>query len=285
MTAKKIILIAVIGLASLCTGLTAQAQHLIGLSGGAGTSSVRFYPLRESKSLTTGPDFGLSWRYYSLPRFVGAVGADLELLQRGFSYGYSYTSTLDDEGVEQRDYNYYNRKLRSIMLPLVWQPHFYVANNHLRVYLEAAFTISYNFGGDYSYSDQPWSGKYDWRLERDNRWGYGLAGGGGFALLFGRYELGLRARYYFGYADLLKNMNKYYDNATDGKENPFTITPMRSPLDNMTLNLTLGYRMSKDGYKEWEYKPRRKDKNRSKFNFQQSSVGGGSSSSSNTMRR
>lgn len=266
-------------------GSSAQAQHLVGITGGAGISSIRFYPLRETKSVMTGPDFGLSWRYYSLPRFVGAVGADLELMQRGFSYGYTYSSTMTEEGVEIRDYSYYTRKMNTIMLPLVWQPHFYVAKRHVKIYLEAAFTVSYNFGGNYSYDDEAWSGKYDWRLERDNRWNYGLAGGGGFALLFGRYELGVRARYYFGYADLLKNMNKYYDNATDGKENPFNITPLRSPLDNMTLNITLSYRMSKDGYKEWEYKAPRKDKNRKKFDFQQSSSGGSSSSSSNRLPR
>ena len=266
-------------------GPSAQAQHLVGITGGAGISSIRFYPLRETKSVMTGPDFGLSWRYYSLPRFVGAVGADLELMQRGFSYGYAYSSTMTEEGVEIRDYSYYTRKMNTIMLPLVWQPHFYVAKRHVKIYLEAAFTVSYNFGGDYSYDDEAWSGKYDWRLERDNRWNYGLAGGGGFALLFGRYELGVRARYYFGYADVLKNMNKYYDNATDGKDNPFKITPLRSPLDNMTLNITLSYRMSKDGYKEWEYKAPRKDKNRKKFDFQQSSSGGSSSSSSNRLPR
>ena len=262
-----------------------HAQHLFGISGGAGTSSARFYPLRESKSLTTGPNFGLSWRYYSLPRFVGAVGVDLEFLQRGFSYGYAYSSSFDEEGLETREYYYYNRKFNSIMLPIVWQPHVFVAKQHLKLYLEAAFTISYNFGGEYDYDDQEWSGKYDWRAERDNRWNYGLAGGGGFVLLFGRYELGLRARYYFGYADLLKNMNKYYDNATDGYENPFSITPLRSPIDNLTLSITLSYRMNKDGYTSWGYKPPRKDKSRKKFDFQQSSVGGGSDTSGNQMRR
>lgn len=285
MRIRKITLPIILLLTFMMFGSSAQAQHLVGITGGAGISSIRFYPLRETKSVMTGPDFGLSWRYYSLPRFVGAVGADLELMQRGFSYGYAYSSTMTEEGVEIRDYSYYTRKMNTIMLPLVWQPHFYVAKRHMRIYLEAAFTVSYNFGGDYSYDDEAWSGKYDWRLERDNRWNYGLAGGGGFALLFGRYELGVRARYYFGYADVLKNMNKYYDNATDGKDNPFKITPLRSPLDNMTLNITLSYRMSKDGYKEWEYKAPRKDKNRKKFDFQQSSSGGSSSSSSNRLPR
>ena len=191
--------------------MEAQAQHTVGVFGGIATGSARFSPAQETKTVFGLVNSGLSWRYYSLPRFVGAVGADLELLQRGFSYGYTYQTVIDDNGIEQRDYSYYKRQLNSIMLPMIWQPHVYLAKNHIRVYLEAAFTLSYNFGGSYEYDNKDTSGKYDWRLERDNRFNYGLAGGGGFALLFGRYEVGFRARYYFGYADLMRNMNKYYD--------------------------------------------------------------------------
>lgn len=244
----------------------ASAQHTFGLSGGAGSSTVRFYPKQETKSVLGGYNFGLSWRYYSLPRFVGAVGADLEYMQRGFSYGYAYTTSIDEQGKEQREYYYYNRNYNSIMLPIVWQPHIYLAKNHIRLYLEAALTISYNFAGDWEYEDTGEKGPYDWRLERDNRWAYGLAGGGGFALLFGRCELGVRARYYFGYADLLRNRNKYYDNATDGAENPFRLTPLRSPQDNINISVTLAYRFNKDGFTEWTYKPKREQRTR-EFNY------------------
>jgi hypothetical protein len=177
---------------------------------------------------------------------------------------------MDENGMEVRDYAFYTRRLNSIMLPMVWQPHVYLANNHIRLYLEAAFTISYNFGGDYEYENTGQTGPYEWRLERDNRWNYGLAGGGGFALLFGRYELGVRARYYFGYADVLRNLNKYYDNATDGPENPFISTPLRSPLDNINLSVTLAYRFNKEGFDEWFYKPRRRDRRTKEFKFSQS---------------
>ena len=250
--------------------LSASAQHTFGVSGGMGASTIRLYPKYETKMVMGGTNFGLSWRYYSLPRFVGAVGLDLEYMQRGFSYGYAYSSSMDENGMEVRDYAFYTRRLNSIMLPMVWQPHVYLANNHIRLYLEAAFTISYNFGGDYEYENTGETGPYEWRLERDNRWNYGLAGGGGFALLFGRYELGVRARYYFGYADVLRNLNKYYDNATDGPENPFISTPLRSPLDNINLSITLAYRFNKEGFDEWFYKPRRRDRRTKEFKFSQS---------------
>ena len=218
-------------------------------------------------------NFGLSWRYYSeRPRFVGAIGFDLEYLERGYKFGYQVDRIdRDEDGNEiARYYDFYSRKINSIMLPFVWQPHVYLANHHLRLYLEAAFTISYNFGGDYEYENTGETGPYEWRLERDNRWNYGLAGGGGFALLFGRYELGFRARYYFGYADVLRNLNKYYDNATDGPENPFISTPLRSPLDNINLSITLAYRFNKEGFDEWFYKPRRRDRRTKEFKFSQS---------------
>ena len=253
--------------ALLMLGQSAQAQHTVGVFGGTASATARFFPKQEMKSIWGLGNFGASWRYYSLPRFVGAVGADLELLQRGFSYGYTYRTFLDEKGNEQREYSYYTRQLNSLMMPLVWQPHFYMINNHLRVYLEAALTFSYNFGGDYSYSDKELSGKYDWRIERDNRWNYGLAGGGGIALLLGRYEVGFRARYYFGYADLLRNRNKYYDNATDGAENPFSYTPLKSPIDNLTFNITLAYRFNPDGFLEWTAKPTRQRGQKREFKF------------------
>ncbi len=257
-------------LLALLVSLGVQAQHTVGLSGGMGAGMARFYPARETKMLIGGTNFGLSWRYYSLPRFVGAVGVDLEVLKRGFSYGYTYTSSFDENGAELREYSYYNRSLNTVMLPIVWQPHVYFAKNHVRLYLEAAFTLQYNFGGKYDYDDQTAAGKYNWRTERDVRWGYGLAGGGGFALLFGRYEIGVRARYYYGYSDLMRNMNKYYDNTGDGPENPFTRTPLKSPIDNMNISITLAYRFNKDGFDEWFYKPKKRDKRNREFNFQKS---------------
>ncbi|MBR3775736.1 MAG: outer membrane beta-barrel protein [Alistipes sp.] len=268
MIMKKILRLTFILLFAL-VGFSARAQHTFGVSGGLGSSTARFYPQQEMKMLLGGTNFGLSWRYYSLPRYVGAIGVDLEYMQRGFSFGYSYSATTNDKSEEMRDYNFYTRRLNSIMLPLVWQPHVYLAKHHVRLYLEAALTFSYNFGGDYEYEDTGLKGDYDWRLERDNRWNYGLAGGGGFALLFGRYELGVRARYYFGYADLMRNMNKYYDNATDGAENPFRSTPLRSPLDNINISVTLAYRFNKDGFTEWFYKPPKRDRSNREFRYQQ----------------
>lgn len=142
----------------------------------------------------------------------------------------------------------------------------------MRVYLEAAATFSYTFSSRYEneqareQGDPAWSGDYAYKLPRDNRWGYGLAGGGGVAFLIGRYELNFRVRYYFGYSDVLRNRNKYADNAIDGPENPFASTPMRSPLDNMMISVGLNYRFNKEGFETWKPRPKR-TKNREVFKY------------------
>ena len=128
----------------LLAASAARAQHTVGVFGGFGTGTARFYPAQETKSVGGRFSGGFSWRYYSATRFVGCVCVDLEFLQRGFAYA-PFASTTENEA----DYVYYTRKLNSFVVPLVWQPHFYLARRHLRVYLEAALTFSYNFDSSY----------------------------------------------------------------------------------------------------------------------------------------
>ena len=249
---------------SVAVAFESSAQHTIAVTGGTGYATARPYPAQEMKPIWGTYQAGVSWRYYSLPRFIACVGIDVELLQRGYSFA-PYPHKYEDK----KDYRYYTRKLNSIMVPLIWQPHFYLFNKHLRIYLEAAPTFSFNFASTF-YNDEkhainingtvdaPISGKYNFRPERDNRFSYGLCGGGGFDLLFGQLEFGVRVRYDFGYSDILRNRNKYYDNLLDSQtnpgENPFYYTPLRSPLDNLTLSVKLGFRIGKEGFAEWGWK-------------------------------
>lgn len=270
----------------------ASAQHTLTLSGGTGVSFARFYPAEETKLQWGSENFGLSWRYYSdKPRFVGAVGIDLEYLERGFNLGYTYTSEWKGEGEDRheiRHYQYYSRKVNTLMLPLVWQPHVYVAKNRLRIYIEAAFVLSYNISSSYSYQNDRYpAGKYEWKVPRDNRFGYGLAGGLGFNVLLGQVEIGLRARYNFGYSDILKNRNKYYSNSTDGRENPFYYSPLRSPLDNVNVLFTVGWRFNKRGFNEWFVERPKREKKLGSFNYSGAinNPAGGRGSSGTTQRR
>ena len=254
-----------------------SAQHTIAVTGGSGFATARPYPDQVMKPIWGTYQVGFSWRYYSMPRFIACFGIDVELLQRGFSfapYPYKYET--------KKEYRYYTRTLNSIMIPIVWQPHFYLFKKHLRVYLEAAPTFSFNFASkfhnDEKHSiningtvDAPISGKYEFRTERDNRFSYGLRGGAGFDLIFGQFEFGVRAMYDFGYSDILRNRNKYYSNNLDSitkpGENPFYYTPLRSPLDNLTISMKLGFRIGKAGFKEWEWKRPPFPKNKEVFKY------------------
>jgi hypothetical protein len=283
---QLLLVVAITIVATLCSQ-RAMAQHTLTLTGGTGASYARFYPTEQTKWMWGCENFGVSWRYYSeKPRFVGAVGVDLEYKQRGYFMGWTYTSlwTPDENGemTEKRTYKFYNRKINTLMLPLVWQPHFYFAKNRVRVFVEAALVLSYNISSTYSYeNDERPGGKYEMKIPRDNPFGYGLAGGAGFALLFGQVEVGFKARYDFGYSDILKNRNKYYSNSTDGYENPFYYTPLRSPIDNLSFSLTVGWRFNKRGFNEWFVVRPKKEKALKTFNFsEQTGANRGSQSSS-----
>ena len=251
--------------AVLCGG-TAAAQHTLGVTGGYGYGNARFYPKEETRVVWGCYTAGVTWRYYGPQRFVGGFGIDFEYLQRGFSFLQNPTEE------DPAKYQWYTRRVKSLMLPIVWQPHFYMLRNHVRIYLEAAATFSYNISSTYeneqarANGSAGWKGDYPFKLARDNCWGYGLAGGGGIAFLIRRFELNFRVRYSFGYSDIVRNRNKYYDNNSDGAENPFWATPLRSPLDNLMISVGLNYRFNKQGFEAWKPRPK-KEKNREVFKF------------------
>lgn len=279
------LVVALMVVVGILTSTTAHAQHTLTLTGGTGVSTSRFYPAEKTKWLWGAETFGISWRYYSeKPRFVGAMGVDLEYMERGFHLGYTYTSEIVDDK-EIRHYQYYTRRINTVMLPLVWQPHIYAAKNRLRIFIEAAFVLSYNVSSSYEYENDRYpAGKYEWKIPRDNRFGYGLSAGAGFAVLLGQVEVGFKAKYNFGYSDIVKNRNKYYSNSTDGRENPFYYSPLRSPLDNISVMLTVGWRFNKRGFDSWFVVRPKREKPLKEFNFSEQS-GKNNAGSSTAPRR
>jgi hypothetical protein len=264
----KILTIAMV--LSVAFATKSSAQHTLAITGGSGFATARPYPAQEMRPIWGTYQGGISWRYYSMPRFVACFGIDIDLLQRGYSYA-PHPHFYENK----KEYKYYTRTLNSIVVPIVWQPHAYLFKKHFRIYLEAAPTFSYNFSSKF-YNEEKYiyayvsdklpaepheaikEGKYEFRPERDNRFSFGLRGGIGFDLIFGQFEFGARAMYDFGYSDILRNRNKYYSNNIDGVEkpgeNPFMLTPLRSPLDNLTISLKMGFRIGKEGFQEWSWK-------------------------------
>lgn len=268
MTLRRYILAAASVLPTLLAWNGASAQHTLGFIAGYGMANGRFQPQQEMRALWGMYSGGLTWRYYGRQRFVGGFGVDLEFQQSGFSF-----ATNSSQVEEKKDYLYYTRHVNTLVMPVVWQPHFYMIRNHVRVYFEAAATFSYNLSSTYENEqakrrgEADWRGDYRFKTPRDSRWGYGLAGGGGIAFLIRRYELNFRVRYYFGYSDIVRNRNRYADGGIDGPENPFPATPMRSPLDNLTISVGLNYRFNKEGFETWKPRPKR-SKNREVFKYE-----------------
>ncbi len=244
-------------LAILCSTSALRAQHTFGLTTSYGSSKVRAYPSIETKSVYGLYSGGISWRYYTAERYVGCFGIDLEYIQRGFAYA-PYTSTNNnDEGNEDVDLLYYTRRINTLMMPILFQPHAYMLHNRLRVFGEVGITLSYDINSTYqddlqnSYGTVDWKGDYNYKTVRDNRFGYGLLGGFGASLLIDQLEIKASARYYFGYSDVVKNRNKYYSNNNDTTENPFSYTPIRSPMDNVMFGVGVSYRFSIEGFSSW----------------------------------
>ncbi len=271
---KKYLIIAVCLFVSLASWQGVKAQHTLGFTMGYGMANGRFQPQQEMRAIWGTYSGGVTWRYYGKQRIVGGFGIDLEFVQQGFSFA-TNASLVEDKN-DKTALLYYTRKINTLMLPIVWQPHVYMFKHRLRLYMEAAATFSYNLSSTWEQEDwvdpktqgekKTTGGTYDFKLARDNRWGYGLAGGAGLSLLIKQFELNFRARYYFGYSDIVRNRNKYANNAEDGPENPFYSTPMRSPLDNLTISIGLSYRFNKEGFDTWKPRPKR-SKNKEVFKY------------------
>lgn len=212
----------------LLLSTTLCAQHYVGVRGGWGGGSARYYPPQEMGYEWGLPSGGISWKYYSAEKVLGGVQIDLQYLGRGLAFD-----------LERNSDTSYHRRFASIDLPIMWQPHFYLFSRHVRLFINLGLNLSYNLDNNSTYKyvskkkgvyDE---GPYKFSLTRDVRWGYGLCGGAGLGVLAGRFEFLVEGRYYFGYSDVLRNKNKYETN------------PVRSPLDNINISLGIYYRLGK----------------------------------------
>lgn len=213
-----------------------SAQHYVGVRGGFGGGTSRFYPKEEMGTVWGLYNGGVSWKYYSKERYVGGLEVDLLFMQQGYKK-FSEQYSLPNDPADTT--GYYTRRVNTIMLPIFWQPHAYLMQRKMRVFLNLGVTFSYVL----SQTEETGSkihgvlskGDYKMKTTRDNRWGYGLAGGGGVAWLVGRFEVVGEVRYYIGYSDIMRNENKYETN------------PLRSPLDGLQGSVAVYYRFGKEG--------------------------------------
>lgn len=207
-----------------------SAQSYVGIRGGYGIGSVRLLPAEETKSVLGLLSGGVTYKYFSDTRFVGAIEVDVQYFERAYKYDIAKDSDTS-----------YMRSINSIDLPLMWHPHIYIMNRNGRVFFNLGLNFTYNIDSYYKWESKTTGileeGDYDFLTVRDNRWGYGLIGGVGVSIFYQRFEFTAEGRYYYGYSDILKSYNKYPDN------------PMRSPLDNINISLGVSYRLGEGGIK------------------------------------
>jgi hypothetical protein len=268
---RKIVCIALL----LLWALSAPAQHYVGVKGGYGAAQGRVrsvYGKADGTMMWNKYTAGLMWRYYSPQQVVGGLQAELEYQMRGYRI---YDGGNVSEPAVVSDTTSYRVKLRtvsSVTLPLIWQPHLYMFNRHVRVFASAGVTLSYNLGLGDTYSvtefnaarviDGPGESEYHWEQTRtvtqsgpykmqtaqDVRWNYGWLGGLGVGVMFDRWEVFAEGRYYFGMSDIMRADSKYRFNSE---------RLMRSELDNLYITVGVFFRLGKGGITEPPLRRRR----------------------------
>lgn len=233
---------------TLCGLQSAHSQvQYFGVKGGWGEGDVRLYPHWTSPPVWGKLNGGFYWIYYGggkdsaylYDNYTGGICVELEFLQRGFQY-----AALDRN---TKTYTY-GRHFNSIMMPIMWQPHTFLLDGRLRLFLNAGATLSYNLSqGSIEYYVHNETGlreefDYEWQKVRDNRFTYGLVVGLGGGLNFGRIEVMAEARYYFGYSDITKRKTIYLNTQF-----------LRSPIDNINVSLGVAYRWNHSG--SWAFSP------------------------------
>lgn len=237
---RKALLYILVAVGTLVLSLDqVEAQHYVGIRGGAGSGNARFEPKEEMEAVWGMPSFGVAWKYYSPERVVGGIGAELMFIRRGYKILTQELENPNDPDSELKTVRSYERTINSVMLPLIWQPHGYLFDRRVRVFLNLAVTFSYNLNSKYVDIDHENNitdkGTYKMMTTRDNRFDYGLFGGAGISWLINRWEITGEFRYHFGFGDILRNPNKYKGN------------PQRSPLDGMQFQMGVYYRLGKGG--------------------------------------
>lgn len=203
----------------------ASAQGYLGIKGGMSGASARFKPTEFTTGYWGLTTFGAFYQYIGGDKFFGGIETGLNYSQKG----YATMPRMESDTV-------YRRTINSIDLPFLWHPTIDVVKDKFRIFLNAGPYLGYHLSSSYENTSKEAgvmsSGDWEWNLARDNRWEYGLMGGGGVDIAIApRLWFLAEFRYSWGFSDILKNPNKY-----DG--NPF-----ESPLSLMSVEVGLSYRV------------------------------------------
>ena len=173
-------------------------EFAVGITGGMDLSKMQFKPITIPQDYKQGLTFGVTARYIEEKYF--GIQAELSFTQRGWK------EKLED----YPDLNF-ERTLNYVELPLL--SHIFFGNDRIRGFVNLGPKIGYflsdktktnisNNSLESSYeSDQQ-------TMAVSKHFDYGIIGGGGLELRFGRQSFIVEGRYYFGLGDIFPNDKK-----------------------------------------------------------------------------
>ena len=179
----------------------------IGINGGVNVSSVSFQPsIKQSKLI--GPEFGVTARYISEKYFkmICGIQAEINYSQRGWK------ETIDDGSGDS-----FQRAMSYIEIPLLAHLAFGKdKGNGVRFVINLGPQIGFLLSekdtrsASWDTSNRPNGVTEQYSLRAENKFDYGIIGGGGLEARTGIGHFILEARYYFGLSDFYGSTKKDY---------------------------------------------------------------------------
>lgn len=209
---KKIVYVLLLAVVVWGSTGTASAQlkderhnFSIGVNGGVNLSSVSFEPsIKQSKQI--GPSVGVTARYISEKYFsmICGIQAEINFSQRGWK-----------EVIEDGTEDTYNRRMNYLELPLLAHLAFGKdkgkgARFVLNLGPQIGFLISEKetMSESWSPDQRPHGINKQYGKMADNKFDYGIVGGGGVEVRTGIGNFLVEARYYFGLSDFYNSSKK-----------------------------------------------------------------------------
>lgn len=157
-------------------------EHYLGVRGGYGSSAIRFDPNLGDRESVSGIDYGIAYKLYA-EKYMGTQ-IEFNFVQKG----YKLVDTT------------YNG--RTLELPLMAQG--FLRFGNFRVFVNAGVFGTYMLSQEVERPDETgnlYTESYSF-TDRDNRFEYGVLGGGGLAFQLKKIEFQVEARYQYslGYA-------------------------------------------------------------------------------------
>lgn len=186
-------------------------EHSIGITGGINLSKMTFRPT-VIQDFKMGKTMGISYRYIEEKYF--GIQAELLYTQRGWK-----------DRLEEYPELQFERTLNYIELPIL--SHIFFGNDRFRVF----FNLGPKFGLFLNDSkstniNTPVEGveTAHQTMEISTKFDYGVTGGGGVELRFGRNSVLVECRYYFGLGDIYPNEKKDVFEASSNQNIAVTAT-------------------------------------------------------------